>query len=300
MRMVKAGFLSTDARKVRVSIGIALVSWVGPVPGRSQSQSAEIVSSRFEVVSVKPHASQTGSSKISSANPSRFMARNTPLWFLILYAYEIPEYQLIGAPDWTYESAYDIIGTYSGRRQPTDHETRVMLQNLLAERFSLKLHHEQRELPTYDLVLARKDGRLGPQLQHSGVDCVKWAEEKRPKTDAGGPSPVSPSGKRPACMMIATRTYLTGGARTMEDIAKTLHAMVARPVADRTGLTGVYDVDLKWSRHDLSADAGTSDSPNDSPSIFAALQEQLGLKLVPRRDKFDVLVLDDVTRPTAN
>lgn len=86
----------------------------------------------------------------------------------------------------------------------------------------------------------------------------------------------------------------------MEDIAKILHAMVARPVADRTGLTGVFDVDLRWTRYDLSADAVASDSPNDSPSIFAALQEQLGLKLVPRRDKFDVLVLDDVARPTAN
>jgi uncharacterized protein (TIGR03435 family) len=86
----------------------------------------------------------------------------------------------------------------------------------------------------------------------------------------------------------------------MEDIAKTLHAMVARPVGDRTGLTGVFDVDLRWSRYDLSGGAETSDTPNDSPSIFAALQEQLGLKLAPQRDKFDVLVVDDVTRPTAN
>lgn len=86
----------------------------------------------------------------------------------------------------------------------------------------------------------------------------------------------------------------------MDDIAKTLHAMVARPVADKTGLTGVFDVDLRWSRYDLSGDTGTSDSSNDSPSIFAALQEQLGLKLIPQRDKFDVLVIDDVTRLTAN
>ena len=297
--MVSAGVLSTS-RAMRVSIGIALIWWACPVTTRSQSQPVETAGSRFEVVSVKPHASRTGPSKISSDDPGRFMATNTPLWFLILYAYEIPEYQLIGAPDWTYESTFDIAGTYPNRRQPTDHETRVMLQNLLVERFSLKLHHEQRELPTYALVLARKDGRLGPQLQRSDVDCAKWAQEKRPNTDAGRPSPVSPSGKRPSCTMIATRTYLTGGARTMDDIAKTLHSMVSRPVADRTGLTGVFDVDLRWSRYDLTADAGTSDSANNSPSIFAALQEQLGLKLVPQREKFDVLVLDDVTRPTAN
>jgi bla regulator protein blaR1 len=298
--MENAAVPSASSQLVRLCIGIAFILLAGAPPARSQAQPPEIVIPRFEVASVKPHLSKADPSKISSTTPGRFTATNTPLWFLILYAYEIPEYQLIGAPDWTYESAFDIVGTYSPGRQPTDHETRLMLQNLLAERFSLKLHHEQRELPTYALVLARKDGHLGPQLQRSDVDCVKWTEAKRPKTDAGGPSPVSPSGKRPACMMIATRTYLTGGARTMEEIAKTLHAMVARPVADRTGLTGVFDVDLRWSRYDLSADAAASDSPNDSPSIFAALQEQLGLKLVPQRDNFDVLVLDDVTRPAAN
>lgn len=298
--MDNAGIPSASTQLVRLGVGIAFILSAGTLPVGSQSQPAEIVISRFEVASVKPHVSHADPSKISSTSPGRFLATNIPLWFLILYAYEIPEYQLVGAPEWTNGSAFDIVGTYPPGRQPTDHETRLMLQNLLAERFSLKLHHEQRELPTYALVLARKDGRLGPQLQRSDVDCVKWAEAKLPKTDAGGPSPVSPSGKRPACTMIATRTYLTGGARTMEEIAKTLHAMVARPVADRTGLTGVFDVDLRWSRYDLSADSATSDAPNDSPSIFAALQDQLGLKLVPQRDNFDVLVLDSITRPTTN
>lgn len=298
--MENAAVPSASTQLARLSLGIAFIFLAGTPPVKSQAQPAEMVTPRFEVASVKPHLSHADPSKISSTMPGRFMATNTPLWFLMLYAYEIPEYQLVGTPEWAYESAFDIVGTYSPGRQPTEHEARLMLQNLLAERFSLKLHHEQRELPTYALMLARKDGRLGPRLQRSDVDCVKWNEEKRPNTDAGGPSPVSPSGKRPACMMIATRTYLTGGARTMEEIAKTLHAMVARPVADKTGLTGVFDVDLRWARYDLSAAPAPSDSPNDTPSIFAALQEQLGLKLVPQRDNFDVLVLDGVARPATN
>jgi uncharacterized protein (TIGR03435 family) len=283
-----------------LNIGLALVSLLIPVLVNAQSQPIESARSQFEVVSVKPHASQSDPSKISSDNPGRFVVTNVPLWFLILYAYEIPEYQLIGAPDWTSDSDFDIIGTYSSGQVPTDREKRLMLQNLLTERFNLKMHREKRELPTYDLVLARKDGRLGPQLTPSTVDCAKWNEENRPKTDAGAPGSGSPSVKRPVCRMIATRTYLTGGARSMEDIASTLHAMVARPVTDRTDMKGVFDVDLRWSRFDLNAESGSGASPNEGPSIFTAVQEQLGLKLVPRREKFEVFVIDDVKPPIPN
>jgi uncharacterized protein (TIGR03435 family) len=100
-------------------------------------------------------------------------------------------------------------------------------------------------------------------------------------------------------MMIATRKFLTGGTRTMEDLAGTLQSMVARPVVDRTGLAGAFDIDLQWSPTDLNAD-GANASTNEGPSIFTAVEEQLGLKLVPQREKFDVLVIDRVKLPTAN
>lgn len=139
----------------------------------------------------------------------------------------------------------------------------------------------------YSLVLATKTGRLGKQLHRSDVDCEQWLADKRPQADAGGSSPVAPSGKRSACMMIATRRSLTGGTRTISQLAVTLQSMVARPVVDRTGLGGAYDMDLQWD-------------DKEGPSIFTALQEQLGLKLVSGRDWFDTLVIDHVEKPAAN
>ena len=255
----------------------------------------------FEVASVKANNSPTAPAMLSGATPGRFVASNTPLRFIILYAYQLLDHQLIGAPDWTSTTGFDITGTYPPGRAATDHDVRLMVQKLLSDRFGLSVHREQREVPTYLLVLARSDGRLGPQLRRSDVDCEKWIAEKRPKTDAGGPSPVTPSGKRAACMMMATRRFLSGGTRTMDQLATTLQSMVGRPVVNRTGLTGAFDMDLQWTPvNDPRAASGSDAGANDSPSIFAAVQEQLGLKLEARRDRFEVVIIDRVTRPTAN
>jgi uncharacterized protein (TIGR03435 family) len=167
-----------------------------------------------------------------------------------------------------------------------------MVQSLLAQRFGLHAHRETRELPAYALVLARKDGRLGSRLSPSNVDCAKWTG---PKRDAGGPSPVSPTGKRPACMMLANRRFMTGGSQTLDEIAGTLQPMVSRPVVNKTGLTGTYDIDLEWTPLESNPDPD-----RDQPSIFAAVTEQLGLKLVLEKDPYQVLVIDSIGRPTAN
>jgi uncharacterized protein (TIGR03435 family) len=259
---------------------------------------------QFDVASVKQSRGQTDNSKISSADPARFVATNMPLRFLIHHAYHILDYQLVGLPDWTDDIGYDIVGAYAPGPTPSEQETRVMLQNLLVERFGLKTHRDQRDLPVYNLMLARKDGRLGKQIQHSALDCANWPAG-RAKTDAGGPSPVTPSGKRPACMITATRRFISGGSRTMADFATTLGAMVRRPVIDRTGLTGPFDIDVQWSPTSFDsaasdAAAGANTSGADGSSIFTAIQEQLGLKLTPGRQTFDVLVIDALNRPAAN
>ena len=102
------------------------------------------------------------------------------------------------------------------------------------------------------------------------------------------------------CGLLTTRTWLSGGARTIEDLAGSLEAMVDRPVLDKTGLTGAYDIDLQWARTDLHAGDATSVASDDAPSILTAVEEQLGLKLVPHRDKLDVLVVDHIQPPTPN
>lgn len=278
-------------------VALALMA-LTPFTVPAQVPAPEQTLSRFEVISVKASPSPDGPSRISGNNPGRFVATNTPLRFLILYAYQLLDHQLADAPAWTYDEGFDVIGTYPSGRKPTNIEIRTMLQNVLAERFDLKLRKEERELRAYALVLARRDGRLGPQIHPSTVDCAAWIAEKRPRADMGGPSSVTPSGKRPACMVMATRSFLSGGTRTIEDLAGTLQSMVSTPVLDRTGLTGTYDIDLKWTPTDLKA--GETASSDEGPSLFSALQEQLGLRLVSQKEKFTVFVIGGVKHPTAN
>ncbi|HWF09546.1 MAG TPA: TIGR03435 family protein [Bryobacteraceae bacterium] len=249
----------------------------------------------FEVASVKINQKAEGPSQISGPTPGRFVATNTPLRFIILYAYGLLDHQLAAAPEWTWSTSIDITATYPAGSAPDDREVRAMVRNLLNERFGFKAHSETREMPAYALTLARKDGRLGPRMNRSEVDCAKWTAEKRPTANAGGRSSVSPTGKRPACGMLASRRFLTGGTRTAQQLAVTLQSMLGRPVVDQTGLAGAWDVDLQWT-----SDNNSETSQGDAPSIFTAVQEQLGLKLVPAKTSVDVLVVDNVERPAQN
>jgi uncharacterized protein (TIGR03435 family) len=267
--------------------------------GGVQAQASETTTPQFEVTSVKQNVSQSTSSDINNQLPGRFVATNVPLRFLILDAYELRDHELVGAPGWTSDKAFDVIGTYPGARRPPAHEIHLMLRQLLADRFDLKGHREQRELPAYDLVIARKDGWIGPQIHESDMNCAAWIAEDRPKIAAGRPSPVSPSGERPICGIIATRKWLTGGARTMQDLVASLQSMLGRPVVDRTALTASYDIDLQWAAMDLHAEEAAS-APSEGPSLFTALKEQLGLKLVSHKEKFEVLVIDEIKPPSPN
>jgi uncharacterized protein (TIGR03435 family) len=272
----------------------------GMLLGGLQAQSPAATPPQFEVSVVRQNVSQSTESKISSSAEDRFVATNVPVRFLILYAYGLLDHQLVSAPAWTLDKAFDIVGAYPGERRPPEPEIRVMLQNLLMDRFDLKLHQEQRELSAYDLVIARKDGRMGPQLHKSDMNCAAWIAENQPNTAAGRPSPLLTSGKRPICTMIATRKSLTGGARTTQDLAHVLQSMLGRPVVDRTGLTDSYDIDLQWARMDLQADEAAVATASDGPSLFTALQEQLGFKLLPHKEKFTVFVIDEIKLPTPN
>jgi uncharacterized protein (TIGR03435 family) len=255
---------------------------------------------RFEVASVKEHRDEIQGGSISGPTPGRFTISSVPLRFILLYAFELRAHQLVNAPDWTDNAIYDIAGTYPPRRpKPSEAEVRAMLRALLADRFQLATRKETRELPVYALVLARKDGRLGPQLVRSEVDCEKWLAEKKPQQRAGRPSPVSPDGFRPACMMITSRQFLTGGARTIAELTASLQSLLGRPVVDRTGLNGAFDVDLRWApTPDTPPRAlGSTPSLDDAAAIVTAVQEQLGLKLESTRAPVNVVVVDRVERP---
>lgn len=251
----------------------------------------------FEAASIKLNKSgETGPSGISSSEPGRFIVKNTPLKFVILYAWHLLNHELVDLPDWAENEAFDITAVYPTSNPTTPADVRFMVEHLLKDRFGLVLHTESRVLPAWDLTLLHKNGELGPEMKSSSLNCDQLIADKRPLREAGGPSAVAPNGKRPACSILATRRYLTGGGVTMQQLTTTLQSMLGKPVVDHTALGGRYDVEAKWSLLD-----DTGDSPQgDSPSIFYALREQLGLRLDTHKEPFDVQVIDHLTQPTAN
>ena len=290
-------------RALQVVVSAAAFAFVAqdssPAPALAQAPPVAAKPS-FEVASVK--ANKTGEQGMSMATQpgGRFIATNVPLGMLIRNAFELQESQLAGLPDWATSERFDITAKAEQDVAPTNQKPsphQLMLQSLLEERFHFKAHTETRDLPGYALVVARPDGKLGPQMKQSDVDCAALAAARRaggPASRGGGSAPAPPSppapGERRPCSMRMGRGTLTAGSMTLANLAGTLSSAVQRMVVDRTGLTGGFDFDLTYSM-EQSADAS-------GPSIFTAVQEQLGLKLDSVRIPIDVLVVDSIERPT--
>jgi uncharacterized protein (TIGR03435 family) len=166
----------------------------------------------------------------------------------------------------------------------------------------LILHREDKEMPIYSLIVARPDGKLGSQLKPSSTDCAAMMAAARGR----GAPPPPPPGERMPCGMRMFPGNLSGGSSSMAQLTNVLARFVNRTVVDQTGLTGNYDLDLQWTpdqlpqgRGDLppGAPALPSIDPN-GPSIFTAVQEQLGLKLESTKGPVSVVVIDRVEHPT--
>ena len=265
---------------------------------------------KFEVASVRPNTSGDNKVGIDIQPGGRATAVNAPLMMIIRSAYRLQEFQLVGAPDWVLSARYDITAKADREFPPPVpggeiSPAQLMFQSLLEERFKLTVHRETRELPMYALVVARPDGRLGPQLTPSTLDCAAINAARRSGTP---PSPPKP-GERPLCGIRIGFGQLTGTGFPLTNLASSLVQFVQRSVVDRTGLSGHYDFDLKWTPDQLPprpagmpADQrirvnGVEIDPN-GPSIFTAVQEQLGLKLDAQRGPVEVLVIDHIERPT--
>ncbi len=266
---------------------------------------------KFEVASVRENTSGSNQVSIGMQPGGRFTAVNMPLVILMRSAFRLQDSQLVGAPDWTETSRYDITAKAEGDLPPSSpigppSTGMVMLQSLLEERFKLKVHREVREQPIYALVAAQSRGRLGPHLAQSKVDCqAAAAAGRKSATPSAPPKP----GERPQCGTHMGFGEIRGGARPLTLLASMLSQVVQRPVVDRTELAGGFDFDLRWTPDTLPARPpgtpadqpfrmnGVEIDPN-GPSIFTAVQEQLGLKLEATRGPVDVLVVDRVERPT--
>jgi len=245
----------------------------------------------FEVASVKRNQSGDTRVKQTLQPGGCYEAINILLRTLIMRAYRLLEFRLSGGPDWIDTERYDIIGLAPGAATSDDITPR--LQSLLADRFKLMTHVEKREIPVLRLVLARKDGRLGPKLRQSTADCPLLA----------------PPGTRPpaACLMKLTSASLVTGGSRMINLVNAFSQIMQKMVVDRTGLDGLFEAELRWTPDVPLAPGAPPGAPetaqaDDSggPSFTTAIREQLGLRLENRRDSVDVLVIDRIEHPGEN
>jgi bla regulator protein BlaR1 len=299
-------FLAMEAGILAI-VGPLTVCALRPLWLRAQSAAPAIGSQAFEVASVKPNKSGDGRIGFQIQPGGRFTATNVPVRELIRMAYGIQSFQLVGGPDWIGSERFDIVAKAESDPPPSPPggppgPILMMVRNLLVERFKLAVHNETRDLPIYALVMARADGRLGPQFRASQVDCAAVRAAARGR---GGPPLAPPKpGERPPCGMFGGFGRIAAGGVSIAQLAMSLSPRVNRVVLDRTGLTGLYEFELEFTPDQMPQGPPPPGAPPlppidpNGPSIFTALQEQLGLKLDAQRGPVEVLIIDGVEQPT--
>jgi uncharacterized protein (TIGR03435 family) len=265
----------------------------------------------FEVASVKLNKSGDGRVFFGMQPGGRFTATNVTLRMLIRNAYQLQDFQISGGPGWLASDRFDIVakgdadfgGPFAAAQRQGPGPLQLMLRALLAERFKLTVHDETKDLPIYALVLARSDGRFGKDLHRSETDCAAVASAARGRGPVPPPGPPQPGERMPCGIRIGPGTMTIGGV-PLSQFANSLSMFVGRVVTDRTGLTGNFDINLTWTPDQGGPrPPGAPDLPPvdpNGPSIFTALQEQLGLKLDSQRGPVSVLVIDRAEHPTEN
>jgi uncharacterized protein (TIGR03435 family) len=220
---------------------------------------------------------------------------------LILVGWHILPFQVVGGPTWLYSEPYDIEAKAAGN--PDSSQSRVMLQSLLAERFHLVVHRETRELPMYALVTAKKGARPA-----SGLVSANDGACTPPSQDF--PQPPLEAGKPAYCMVKqqlrrqdngAPSVQLRGYGVTLSMLARSLASTVDQQVEDDTGIAGNYDVSMDYAPYNENDNDLLTPKPDTGvPSLFTALQEQLGLRLEARKGPVEVFVIDHAEKPSAN
>jgi uncharacterized protein (TIGR03435 family) len=248
------------------------------------------------VASVKVNASGSDESFTRRMPGGTFLASNMRLHNLIAFAYGLQPFQVEGGPDWTREVRFDVTIKAEENVGPVAiGPTQIGLQlarAVLAERFAFKAHRETRERPVFALVRARSDGALGPRLRQSTTDCAELA---RDAGASGAPWPPRSADGRILCGLQIQGNTLAAGGYPMSEFQRYLTGQTQRAVIDRTGLEGAWDFELTFAPPEVAADAA---GDREVPTLFTALQEQLGLRLDATRGPAEVLVIDRVERPT--
>ena len=308
----------------RVLVYGALALWAARAAG---AQAADPPPA-FEVASVKASPPPEGRGVFvrsdggpGTKDPGRWTAQNFSLSNLVTYAYNLKRYEYSG-PSWMDTERFDIVAKVP--EGATKDQFRLMLQNLLAERFKLKIHREKKDSQVYDLVVAKN----GPKLTESVNDPQGEGAGPGPGAGRGagfGPGPPKidkdgfpelPPGRESMTIMMNGRARTRQHNYTMESLANMLAGQIAKPVTEATGLKGKYDFTLTWATGGGGraipppgggAAGGGPESPiasmadDSGPTIFTAIQEQLGLKLEQKKGTIELVVVDHAEKtPTEN
>jgi uncharacterized protein (TIGR03435 family) len=287
------------------SVACAAVSLSTVLAGSAQEPAPARLA--FEVASVKRSAPDAGGSIVGDGR-GQYRAINVPVRVTIAYAWNLRDHQLVGGPAWLASDRFDIVA-----KEPegtvTDEQRRLMLQALLTDRFKLQARLETREMPLYNLVLLRDDRRLGRELTPTAVDCAALRKERAAGGAAAVPPGPAPSlDERVPCsqrgFFSPQAATINASGRTLDQIATTLGTYADRTVVNKTGLTGEYDILLKF-RPEAGGPIGSlapplsaaADPSSDLATLGTAVQEQLGLKLESARGPVQVLVIQSVAPP---
>ena len=269
-----------------------LAAWLAVAPSFAAAQTV------FEVASVKANRSGESGAELSLQPGGGLTASNVPLVDLLQLAFGYPAHRIDGLSGWALTERFDVAArstTAPGAPVAGHERIALSLRALLAERFLLRTHTETRQAPVYELRLDRADGRLGPRLtQVDREDCRAIMSGRTPTAQPEPPD-------APRCGVGTGDGSIAAGGVPLSRFVEALGRLLDRPVMDGTGLAGTFDVVLAFNPEgtlELPLPPGAQARPDpNAPSIFTALREQLGLKLVPGRGPVEVLVVDSVQRP---
>jgi uncharacterized protein (TIGR03435 family) len=279
-----------------IGVSVVLLALVNPLSAQEPA---------FETASIRPNLSG-GLSNINPMPNGRLIVTNASVRSLILRAFGLHDSQLIGAPAWIDTERFDV----DARAEPARGGPQAlipMLRTLLIDRFALRAHTEARELPAYVLVLARNDRPLGSGIRSTQADCSTAPVMTGPEVIASGKNGWPPCGMSSTAPVttvsdggVTISATIRRSAIEMKDFATSLQGDVGRPVVDRTGLAGRFDVQYSYVLRRPPNQTTQLAPTSVAPTIFVALEEQLGLKLDSQRAEIPVLVVDAVERPSEN
>ena len=257
-------------------------AWEIPAPPPPRKLMPADAEPGVEVATIKPNEQDGATMQVLTFRGRHLITVNSSLADLMMFAYSVQMKQIIGAPDWIEKDRYDINATPDVDGTPTADQVRIMIRKLLADRFQLKFHHDKREMSAFVLSVGKDGAKLKPTQPNGNLHGIGI------------------QAARTGALMFANNSPIPAFTSFLQS------NVLDRPVVDQTGLTGRYDLtvtftpdDSLFNGHSLGLPK-SADDVEPAPSLFEAIQEQLGLKLTATKTQVDVLAIDHVEKPSAN